>query len=353
MRISVYIRLVLDATLSVATRWELYRVLSEPVRLRLLALAAEEELAIGELAELLGESQPNVSRHAGPLRQAGLLSVRRQGTRTLVRTPEGAMTDPVVSDAVASGRALCESDGSLSRVADVLAARDAVAREFFARPRTDVDEAPTKPASELGAYLRAFAPLLPDRALAIDAGTGDGGLLDVLAPTFEKVLAVDRSDAQLALARDRVRARGYDNVVFALGELDGPDVVRAVGDGADAVFAVRMLHHAARPPSLVKQLAELCRPGGAVVVLDYARHDDESMRDQADLWLGFEPSELRRFARAAGLEHAEVIAIPSSLNGRGPDAHLAWQVMVARKNEGAGEGGRRRQMKKGKEHDHG
>src|SRR5260221_491234 len=68
---------------AVATRerWELYRVLSEPVRLRLLALAQQEELAIGELAELLGESQPNISRHAAPLKQAGLLAVRKQGTR--------------------------------------------------------------------------------------------------------------------------------------------------------------------------------------------------------------------------------------------------------------------------------
>src|SRR5580765_957897 len=119
---------------AVATR-ELYRVLSEPVRLRLLALAQQEELAIGELAELLGESQPNISRHAAPLKQAGLLAVRKQGTRALVRLAEGAVADPVVLDALRSGRSLCEEDGSLARVADVIAARDAVAREYFAQPR--------------------------------------------------------------------------------------------------------------------------------------------------------------------------------------------------------------------------
>jgi ArsR family transcriptional regulator len=103
---------------------------------------------------------------------------------------------------------------------------------------------------------------------------------------------------------------------------------------------------------LVKQLAGLCRVGGAVVVLDYARHDDESMRDQADLWLGFEPSELRRFARAAGLAEAHVAPIPSSLNGRGPDAHLAWQVMVAHNKTGS-LASHRRPSKNGREHDHG
>ena len=67
------------------TRWELYRILAEPVRLRLLALAAAEELTIGELADLLDENQPNVSRHLAPLRQAGLVLVRKQGTRARVR----------------------------------------------------------------------------------------------------------------------------------------------------------------------------------------------------------------------------------------------------------------------------
>src|SRR5438094_9838847 len=96
-----------------AERWELYRVLSEPIRLRLLALATVEELAVGELAELLDEGQPNVSRHAAVLRQAGLIVVRKEGTRVLVHLAEGAARDAVIADALASGRALCEKDGSL------------------------------------------------------------------------------------------------------------------------------------------------------------------------------------------------------------------------------------------------
>ena len=77
MRIRVYTYRAM--VLETPQRWELYRVLSEPVRLRLLALVAEEELAIGEIAELLGESQPNVSRHVAPLKQLGLVVLRRQG----------------------------------------------------------------------------------------------------------------------------------------------------------------------------------------------------------------------------------------------------------------------------------
>ena len=304
------------------TRWELYRVLAEPVRLRLLALAAEEELAIGELAELLNESQPNVSRHVAPLKAAGLLLSRKQGTRALVRIAEAASADPVVADALASGRALCEGDGSLARVADLLGARDQVAREFFAAARAD---AAIEPADASAAYVAALARLLPRRALAVDAGTGDGALLDVLAPAFEKVIAVDRSEAQLDRARARVAARSYSNVELRKSELGALDE-----EDADVVFASRLLHHAPRPVDLVKQLA---RVGRAVVIIDYARHDDESMRDEADLWLGFEAEELRRFAREAGLVDIDVIRLPAAWCGKGKDAHLPWQVLIGKRNE--------------------
>jgi len=319
--------MLLDAAAAPSPRWELYRVLSEPVRLRLLALASEEELTIGELAELLGESQPNVSRHVAPLRQANLVSVRKQGTRALVRLAEEADKDPVVADALASGRALCNEDGSLGRVAEVIRARDALAKEYFARPRSD---GAIDPPGELGAFLRALAPLLEKRGLAVDAGTGDGALLDVLAPIFEQVVAIDRSDAQLRRAEARVMARAFDNVKLFCAEIDDPAVQRAA-KSADVVFATRVLHHAARPALAVEKLSELLAPGGALVILDYARHEDESMRDQADLWLGFDPAELRKFARAAGLEDVSVEKVPAAWCGKGPDAHLPWQIMVARR----------------------
>ena len=314
-------------------RWDLYRVLSEPARLRLLALAADEELGIGELAELLGESQPNVSRHAGALRQAGLLGDRREGTRTLVRVPPEAFRDAVVADALASGRQLCEADGSLARVADVLRAREAASHEFFARsPRARVDAPP----AEMGAYLAALASLLPRRAIALDAGTGDGRLLEVLAPIYERVVAVDRSGAQLARARERAAARALSNVTFVPGELASRELRRAIGAaGADAVFASRVLHHAPQPAKAVAQLAALCAPGGALVVIDYARHEDEAMRNQADAWLGFEPDELARFATAAGLRDPRVAPIPAAFRGDGPDKHLPWQVMTATRPAGA------------------
>src|SRR3954470_14484025 len=108
------------SALAAASRWELYRLLADPVRPRLLALTSAEELAVGELAELLREGQPKISRHAAALRDAGLLAGRKQGTWTLLRLAPGAADDAVVADAVRAGLASCRADGTLSRVDEVL-----------------------------------------------------------------------------------------------------------------------------------------------------------------------------------------------------------------------------------------
>lgn len=310
-------------------------MLAEPARLRLLALAAEEELTIGELAELVGESQPNVSRHVAPLRQAGLVNVRRQGTRALVSLAPAATVDAVVADALASGRALCEADGSLARLHDIVRARDVAVRDYFA----------TAGSSELSgvegavlAYAAALACLLPDRRLAVDVGTGDGAFLDLLAPVFDHVLAIDRSAARLSLARERAARRGYANVTFLETDVCDAAFRKAVGGGASAVFAARILHHAAKPAALVAELASALRPasgsdvGGSLVVVDYAQHADEGMRDQADQWLGFGEGELVAHAEAAGLADARVVRLPPALCGSGPDAHLPWLALIARKS---------------------
>jgi ArsR family transcriptional regulator len=321
-----------------ASRWELYRLLADPVRPRLLALTAAEELGVGELSELLREGQPKISRHAAALRDAGLLIGRRQGTWTLLRLAPAAAADPVVADAVRAGSQACEADGTLDRIAAVLAARDAATREFFARSGRPLRAGPPL---ELAAYLTALAPLLPRRALAVDVGTGDGALLEVLSPLFDHVIAVDRADAQLALAEERVRRRELSNVTLARGELDGPEVREAVKraagprGGADVVFAARVLHHAPQPARALASLVDLARPGGgAVCVLDYEAHDDHALCEQeADLWQGFEPAQLSRMAEEAGLSDITLRRLPRAWQGDGPDRHLVWQLCVGKRGE--------------------
>ena len=110
-------------------RADLFRLLGDEDRLRLLALCAEEELTVGELASLLGESQPQITKKSQPLREVGLLAARRDGTRTLLKAELDH--DAVVDAAVAEGRKLCSKDGSLSRVARVVAQREELSKRLF------------------------------------------------------------------------------------------------------------------------------------------------------------------------------------------------------------------------------
>jgi ArsR family transcriptional regulator len=324
------------AAVTSTSRWELYRHLGDPFRLRLLALTREEELAVGELAELLRESQPNVSKHVAVLRRAGVVSVRKQATRVFVRPSDELRDDVVVVDAIRAGRDLIERDGSLRRLGEIVRARDEQARELFAKGESEIDPETLPP--ELPAYLSALAPLIPHRALAIEVGTGDGRLLDALAPIFDRVIACDRSQAQLDRASRRVRAHGYANVELIVGDLDEAATRRKLEKlgGADVVFAARVLHHAPRPEKTLAALAALARPGGSIVVIDYVAHDDERMqRAHADLWLGFSHDELRALTKTAGLSRPDVRRLPRSLValGRGPDAHLDWQVLTCKRTD--------------------
>ncbi|MBA3500640.1 MAG: winged helix-turn-helix transcriptional regulator, partial [Deltaproteobacteria bacterium] len=108
--------------MQLAPRADLFRLLGDEDRLRLLALCAEEELTVGELASLLGESQPQITKKSQPLREAGLLSARRDGTRTLLRTMTSG--DVIVDSALAEGHKLCTTDGSLARIPSVIALRE-------------------------------------------------------------------------------------------------------------------------------------------------------------------------------------------------------------------------------------
>ncbi len=317
------------------SRVELFRLLADPDRLRVLALCVEEELSVGELATLLEDSQPQMSRKVAPLRDAGLLTSRRDGTRTWLRTSVDA-EDVVLEDALKEARGLCQEDGSLAKLPTILAAREESSRAFFDQGGGAVAPVVVSGATAPGnlAHLAALAPLLPGRALAVDVGTGEGLLLDVLAPLFGRVIAVDRSQAQLARCAARVAERGFHHVSLFPGSYDDAALVQRVdaAGGADLVFAARALHHASRPALAVQAFARLLRRGGHLVVLEYLPHEDDRMREgQGDVWLGFTARELSAHCEAAGLSPVGEVAIPNAYHREGPDAHLPWHAVVARK----------------------
>ncbi|MFL5322279.1 MAG: ArsR/SmtB family transcription factor [Myxococcaceae bacterium] len=314
-------------------RVELFRLLSDPDRLQILSLCAEEELSVGELSELLRDSQPQMSRKVAPLRQAGLLHARRDGTRTFLHAAIDS-DDAVLEDAVSEGRRLCLVDGSLARVPKVVAQREESGRALFdeAHAHAHEPESLTSPA-HLG-HLAALAPLLPGRELAIDAGTGEGLLLDILAPLYSRVIAVDRSRAQLARCSSRIEARGFINVSLFPGTFDDVALLQRVdaAGGADLVYASRSLHHASRPISALSAFARLLKKGGHLVVLDYLSHSEEAMRDeQGDVWQGFGAKELNAQLKGSGLQPLSDFNISPAFHREGPDAQLEWHAWIARK----------------------
>lgn len=312
-------------------RVELFSLFAEAGRLQVLALCAEEELSVGELSTLLKESQPQVSRKVAPLRQAGLLAARKEGTRTWLKLVSETLADPVVAGAVAEGKRLCLKDGSLARLPGLVARREEQGKELFEVAGSE--EKQSVPASpEHLAHLAALAPLLPARQLAVDLGTGDGLLLDVLAPLYQRVIAVDRSRARLAQVAERVASRGFHHVSLYPGSYDDADLVQRVtqSGGADLVFAGRTLHHASRPRQALEAFTRLLKRNGHLIVLDYLEHQDEQLREQGDVWLGFKPQELRDELTAVGLDVVADFPILAAYHPAGPDAALDWHAWVAR-----------------------
>ena len=292
-----------------AGRADLFRLLGDEDRLRLLALCAEEELTVGELASLLGESQPQITKKSQPLREVGLLAARRDGTRTLLRSE--IVADAIMSAALEEGRTLCNKDGSLARIPRIVAQREELSRRLFETPGSDV--APPPPAdAALLAWAPLLAPLLPGHALAIDLGTGEGALLPLLSPLYDRVIAVDRSPARLARCSARIASWGLPNVRLREGSVEDPALAQEVDQrgGADLVVMARMLVHASRPQEAIVSATRLVHPGGHLAIVDYLPHDDESLREHGHVWLGFDPSKLRGWLEAAKLSPLALSPFP-------------------------------------------
>lgn len=313
-------------------RLELYRLLSDAGRVELLALCHEEELSVGELANLLQNSQPQISRKASALRKAGLLEERREGTRIYLKTGRDVERDVVVRDAIRHGRDRCEQAHVFSKLASVLMEREEAGMQFF-ESGTQEKQAPSAAHDHLQAHLVPFSALLPARSLAIDVGCGDGALFGFLSPLYDRVIAVDRSPAQLAKAASRIQTHGFSNVSLFEGTYEDTALRERVDPygGADLVYCARALHHAPRPTQALKAMSRLLRDQGHLVVVDYLPHQDEGMRLQGDIWLGFSTDDLKERMAEAGLAIVEQAQIPLSFSRGHAAPACGWQFILGRK----------------------
>jgi SAM-dependent methyltransferase len=294
---------------------ERFRALTDETRLLLLAALLDEELSVGELAEVVQAAQPGVSRHMGALREAGLVVLRKQGTASFYRL---SADEPLLGGAFGEALRRLSAEHKLGRrVERVLSRRRAKSQAFF-------DRADDWDTLRAGLFTESvgFASLLPliARGLTVaDIGTGTGGMLPYLAEIADRIVAVDLSAEMLRRARARAESLGLDNVTFERGELEALPLASA---SVDAAFASLVLHHAPRPAAALAEMARVVRPGGAVVVVDLMAHGHEWLRDeQADVWLGFGRDELRALFERAGLaepRHNVVSRVEPSGRGGAP-----------------------------------
>jgi ubiquinone/menaquinone biosynthesis C-methylase UbiE/DNA-binding transcriptional ArsR family regulator len=289
---------------------EILRAAGEPTRFRILALLAREELAVAELTRVLDQSQPRVSRHLKLLIAAGLVERFPDGAWVFYRLAthgvERAFIDEIL--ALTDG-----GDASIARDAACLdavrAERSKAAADYFAANAARWDELRSLYVSESdveAAILDAVGPG-PFRRL-IDLGTGAGRMLSLLGPKAHAALGLDLSQQMLNIARDATSEAGLGHCQLRHGDIFATQLP---GASADLVVVHQVLHYLADPAAAVAEAARLLAPGGRLVIVDFAPHGLEFLREaHQHRRLGLSDAEMDRWLAAAGLGPVEPISLP-------------------------------------------
>lgn len=291
------------------------RACAEPTRLRLLALAARGAFCVVELTEILGQSQPRLSRHLKLLCDAGVMERVREGANVWFGLPPDPDDGPglvqLLLDRLPEDDPVLEADRRAA--ARVLAERARIATDTFHRQGADWDEmrALGLPAADVEAALLALVPDPAGRLL--DIGTGTGRLLELLAPRIRAGLGVDASRAMLALARARLARPGLGHV-----SVRQADMYRLPLAGQyDLVVLQMVLHYAEDPAAALAEAARMLAPGGRLVVVDLAAHDRSALSDRlAHRWPGFSDAAMHALLAEAGLHAADAVTVPGPLDIR-------------------------------------
>jgi SAM-dependent methyltransferase len=282
---------------------DIFRAMADATRLRILALLRSMELSVGELAQVLGQSQPRVSRHVKILCDAGLAERRKEGSWVFVALGRAEAVGPVAAalDAWRDGADHWRV-ADAARLAAVRADRAASAAAWFEAHAAEWDAIRSLHVAD-SEVEAAMAVLLGDGLVGtlIDIGTGTGRMLELFGDQAQAALGIDRSSEMLRLARAKLHGRGNTELrqadLYALPMRDG---------AADVAILHHVLHFAQAPDAAIGEAARVLGPGGRLLLADFAGHDREELRVRdAHLRLGFADDQIAAWFAAAGLALAQ------------------------------------------------
>ena len=280
---------------------DLFQAVSDPTRLRILALLSRMELSVGELAQLLDQSQPRVSRHVRILADARIVERRKEGSWVFLAIADAKRTslliDVMAEWTDADSQAVFDSDSA--RLDAIRADRAEAAQRYFAGHADVWDSIRSLHVAEAeveGAIDRALDGR--DFGTLVDVGTGTGRMIELFGPRASEAIGIDRSSEMLRLARVKLESAGVRSSLR-----QGDMYALPLADGcADCVIIHQVLHYAHAPADALAEAARVLAPNGTLVVVDFAAHDREELRTQdAHLRLGFADEVMSGWFGAAGL----------------------------------------------------
>jgi ArsR family transcriptional regulator len=283
------------------------KVLADPTRLRLLSLVAREELSVAELQEILGMGQSRISSQLALLRQAGLVSDRRDGKKAFYSLRGGLPAGQLAllkaaTDAASGLPVLADDRESLERI---IQKRRRVAEQYFnlIAGRLGRNYCPGRSWEAIGHLALRLTPPI----VVADLGAGEGLISQLLAQRARQVWCIDNSPRMVEVGAELARKNGLANLSYKLGDIEQVPL----GDrSVDLAILSQALHHAPHPQVAVNEAFRILRPGGQLLVLELNEHGFERARElYADVWLGFKESVLHGFLKKAGLQQVEVAAV--------------------------------------------
>jgi len=293
------------------------RALADMTRLRIMRLLAHMELAVGELAAVLGQSQPRVSRHIKILCDAGLAERRKEGSWVFLRSAIGEHRAPPLGAAVAKLLAVAEADDAQfaarcgedrRHLAAIRAGREKAAADYFARHAAEWDSLRSLHSPDGPVEVALVAALGQALGRLLDIGTGTGRIAELLAPAAGQVTGLDMSPEMLRIARARLQNLPAASVDLVQGDFSA----LPFGDAAfDTVTLHQVLHYAQEPGRVLAEAARVLAPGGRIAVVDFAAHDHEALRtEHAHARLGFSDEAMLALFAECGFSGDAPVALP-------------------------------------------